>query len=252
MARFWVGVQSSKGKWSKVAHLALTLLLPLLLYVLVRIDFVQLALFAVLLSKWRMFAVRMRYWPAHIRANAVDLMVGLSVVVFMSSTVLSMWQLFWAAFYVVWLLFLKPGSGSRLVSLQAMIGQIAGLSALLLAWGGAPLYVLVLMSWLICYMSARHFFTNFEEPHTSLLAHLWGYFAGALMWVSGHWLLFYGYGLLAQPTLILAVIGYGLAAVYYLDHKDRLSLTWRRQFVVMMVVIVAVIITFSDWGDRAL
>lgn len=252
MARFWIGVQASRGKWSGLAHLALTLLLPMLLYVLVRIDFVPLALFAILLSKWRMFAVRMRYWPAHVRANAVDITVGLSAVLFMASTSVSLWQLFWAALYGLWLLFLKPGSGSRLVSLQAMIGQIAGLSALFLAWGDAPLSVLVLVSWLICYTCARHFFTNFEDSHTSLYAHIWGYFAAALTWVSGHWLLFYAYGLVAQPTLLLTVIGYGLAALYYLDQNDRLSLTWRRQFVVMMVVIVAIVITFSDWGDRAL
>jgi hypothetical protein len=65
-----------------------------------------------------------------------------------------------------------------------------------------------------------------------------------------HWLLFYGQ--LAQPTLLLAVIGYGVATLYYLDHDDRLSSAWRRQFVLMMVAVVVVVLTFSDWGDRAL
>ena len=52
-------------------HLGLLLLLPLIVFVLVRLNFVVLALIIIVLSKWRMFAVRPRFWPANIRANAV-------------------------------------------------------------------------------------------------------------------------------------------------------------------------------------
>jgi hypothetical protein len=67
-------------------HLLLVLVLPLGVFVLVTIDrdFVKVALALVVLSKWRMFAVRPRFWAANIRANGVDLMVGLSIVVFMA------------------------------------------------------------------------------------------------------------------------------------------------------------------------
>ncbi|MBI3624389.1 hypothetical protein HY218_02020, partial [Candidatus Saccharibacteria bacterium] len=69
---------------------------------LVRINFVQLAMILILLSKWRMFVVRPHYWVANIRANAIDLMVGLSLVVFMSHTDAGSWQLLWAIVYGVW------------------------------------------------------------------------------------------------------------------------------------------------------
>ncbi len=249
MARMKLGVRS-KGGVSSAAHLSLTLLLPVLLYVLVRMEFVQLAVLLVVLSKWRMFAVRMRYWPANIRANAVDLMVGISAVIFMASTTAVVWQLLWAILYGLWLIFLKPGSTKLLISIQAGVAQVTAFMALFLAWGHAPLVLLVMMSWLICYLCARHFFTSFDEPYASLYSHTWGYFGGALVWLLAHWLLFYG--LLAQPTLLLTVIGYGVATLYYLDHDDRLSITWRRQFVLMMVAIIIVVLTFSDWGDRAL
>jgi len=239
-----------KSGFSHVLHLGLTALLPILLYVLVRIEFVQLAAALVILSKWRMFAVRPRYWPANIRANAVDIMVGLSVVVFMSTTSVGLWQLVWAFAYGLWLVFLKPGSSVLLVSLQAVVAQLTALMALFLLWGDAPLIVLVAASWSVCYLCARHFFTNFDEPYNSLYSHVWGYFAAALVWVVGHWLLFYG--VLAQPTLLLVVIGYGLAAIYYLEHTDRLTDMWRQQFIIMMVIIVAIVLTFSDWGDKAI
>lgn len=239
-----------KSGFSHLVHLGLTILLPLILYVLVRIDFSLLAALFILISKWRMFAVRPRYWLANIRANGVDVMVGLSVVVFMSSTPSGVWQLVWVVLYGLWLVFLKPGSSLAKISLQAVVGQFVGLMALFLAWGDASMYLLVIMSWIICYLAARHFFTSFDEPYTALYAHTWAYFAAALTWLLSHWLLFYG--VLAQPTLLLTVIGYGLAALYYLEHTDRLSILLRRQFIFIMVAVVVVVLVFSDWVDKAI
>ena len=108
-----------------------------------------------------------------------------------------------------------------MVSIQGMAGLLFGLSAIFLDWGGSPLYWLVIASAVVCYLTARHFFDSFDEPYAKLLSYLWAYFATALTWVLGHWLLFYGP--IAQPTLLLVAVGYGLAALYYLDHYDKLS-----------------------------
>jgi hypothetical protein len=83
-----------------------------------------------------------------------------------------------------------------------------------------------------------------------LYAHTWGYFAAALAWLLGHWLLFYG--AVAQPTLILSVAGLVCGGLYYLEETDRLSILWRRQFVFILVAILVVILVFSDWGDKAI
>lgn len=236
--------------FSHVIHQFLTILLPVLIFVVVRIGFVQMAVALILLSKWRMFAVRPRYWAAHIRANAVDIIVGVSVVIFMSQTGSELWHLIWAIVYGMWLILIKPGSTIAKISLQAAMGQAFGLMALFLAWGEAPLLALVLSTWAICYLSARHFFSSFDEAYSSLLSHAWGYFAGAVIWVLGHWLLFYGS--VAQPTLLLSVVGFGLSALYYFDQKDRLSPLLRRQFVFIMIAIIMVVLVFSDWGDKAI
>jgi len=236
--------------FSHIFHILLTLLLPALMFVLVRINLAQIAAILVLISKWRMFAVRPRYWPANIRANAVDLIIGLSSLVFMVNTSYASWQLVWAAVYAVWLLFIKQGSSVLKISLQAGLGQVFGLMALYMGWGDAPAVVLIIASWAVCYLSARHFFTSFDEPYSSLLSHYWGYFAGALAWVLSHWLIYYG--VLAQVTLILSVLGFGLAALYYLDKFDRLSTLLRRQFVFIMVAILVVVIVFSNWGDKTI
>lgn len=230
-------------------HGVLLVVLPIVVFVLVRLDFVQLALSVVVLSKWRMLAVRPRFWAANVRANAVDLMVGLSVVSFMAHASDNLvFQLMWVVLYAIWLMVIKPASSRVMVSLQAAIGQLAALMALFVAWTDGPLFGLTLAGGVICFMAARHFLDVFEEPYAKLLAYTWGYFGAALTWTLGHWLIFYG--AIAQPTLLLSIIGYGLAGMYYLDHEGRLGNGVRRQIVFIMIAIVVVVLAFSDWGDK--
>jgi hypothetical protein len=228
-------------------HLGLVLVLPVAIFVLVRLDFVWPAVGIIVLSKWRMFAVKPRFWAANVRANAVDLMVGLSIVLFMTHSG-NLLQVVWAVLYAVWLLAIKPGSSVTLVTAQAFIGQFAALSALYLAWADGPVYGLTLLSGLFCFLAARHFLDAFDEPYAKMLAYIWGYFGAALAWLLSHWLLFY-HGV-AQPTLLLSTVGYGMAVLYYLDHNDRLGKGTRRQFIFIMVAIVVVVLAFSDWGDK--
>jgi hypothetical protein len=228
-------------------HLILIVVLPVATLILVRLDFVQLALSVIVLSKWRMFAVKPRFWFSNVRANAVDIMVGLSVVLFMAHAGL-LWQLVWAVLYGSWLLIIKPRSDSLTMTCQAFIGQIVALSALYLVWGNGPVYGLTALTGLFCFLAARHFLDAFDEPYAKMLAYIWGYFGAALAWILSHWLLFYKD--VSQPTLLLSTLGYGLALLYYLDHNEKLSIGLRRQFVFIMVAIVIVVLAFSDWGDK--
>lgn len=228
--------------FSQFLHVSLNIILPLIVFVLVRIEFVPLAVALILLSKWRMFVVRPRFWVANLRANSIDIIVGLSFLLFMSESTSAVVQLAWAAGYAVWLTAIKPASSIFMVSLQAMIGLFFGLSALFLSLGGSPLYWLVLLAGLVCYLSARHFLDSFDESYAKLLAYSWGFFGATLTWVLGHWLLFYGNGLIAQPTLMLTAVGYGLAALYYLDHYDRLSKPVRIEILVITIIIALAIV----------
>jgi hypothetical protein len=223
-------------------------LLPLLVFLLVRTDFVQPALSLILLSKWRMFAVRPRFWVANIRANAIDIFMGVSVLAFMINTHSEVAQFVWALLWIGWLIGIKPRADTLWVSIQAMIGFAVGLTAMFLAWDHAPLAILVGGAGLLCFFAAHHFFDSFDEPYTRMLAYCWGYFGAALVWVLGHWLLFYGP--VAQPTLLLVALGFGLGTLYYLDHFDKLSLNIRRQVIFVMVAVLLVVLTFSDWGDK--
>jgi hypothetical protein len=159
-------IKPARG-FSHVLHIVFNVLLPVIAYVLVRIDFVSLAILLVLLGKWRMFAVRPRYWMANLIANGVDIMTGISFVIFMANTSEKWWQIFWVVLYALWLTRLKPRSDVLSVSAQAMVGQLLGLSVLFLKFGDAPLATLVAATWVITYVAARHFLTSFEEPHSA-------------------------------------------------------------------------------------
>jgi hypothetical protein len=242
-------IKPAKG-FSHVLYITLNVLLPILAYILVRIDFVGLAIGLVLLSKWRMFAVRPRYWIANLVSNGVDIMVAVSLILFMAGTSVAWWQLFWAVLYGAWLLWLKPRYDVLSVSAQAMVGQLLGLSVIYLKFGDSSIVALVAGTWLVTYLSARHYLTSFEESHSALLAQIWGYFSASLAFVLAHWLLFYG--TIAQIIVILTVIGYGLAAMYYLDATDRLSQTLQKQLLGIMLAILLVIVVFSNWTGATL
>jgi hypothetical protein len=237
-----------KSGFSYILHIGLNALLPLMVFILVRAGFSEIALLLILLSKWRMFAVRYRYWLANIRANGVDMLVSLSLLIFMINTNSEVWQLLWVLVYILWLVVLKPGSNVLSVSIQALVGQFLGLMAVFVWLSGAPLYQLIIAGWVVCYLSARHFFTVFDESFTSLYAHTWGYFAAALIWVLGHWLLFYG--VFAQPTVLLTVLGFGFASLYYLKQNDRLDTLLRKQILLVMLAIIVVVLVFSDWSSK--
>jgi hypothetical protein len=231
-------------------HIVLIILLPVAAYVLVRIDFVSLAILLIFLSKWRMFAVRPRYWVANIIASGVDLMVSVAFVLFMANTSVHWWQLFWMVAFISWSVALKPRSDVLSVSAQAMVGQLLGLAVLFLKFGDTSLLALVAGTWLVAYLAARHFLSSFEEPHTALLAHTWAYFAAGLAFVLGHWLLFYG--IVAQIIVILTTIGYSLAALYYLESNERLTIRLKRQLLAIMGAILVIVVVLSDWSGATI
>lgn len=240
-------LKPSRG-YAHVFYVSLNVLLPLTVVVLVRGAFAWLAIALILLSKWRMFAVRPRFWGANIRANAIDIIVGLSVLGFMVTATTGWYQGIYAVLWILWLIILKPKSDVLSVSLQACIGFGAGLTAIFALWSTQSLIMLIFAVGFLSFFAAYHFFYSFDEPHRTLLAYLWAYFAAALTWILGHWLVFYWF--IAQPTVILVSVGMVLGTLYYLDHFDRLTAVLRRQLVfigIATLVIIWTALVYFHW-----
>ena len=249
MKQFAAKIKPSNG-YAHLAYNALNILLPFVVYILVSWDLVLVAIAVILLSKWRMLAVRPHFWPANIRANAVDIMVNIALLMFMVQTASMALRLGWVGLYLLWLLAVKPATGLLMVSIQAFLGMVSALLALFLVLGDASVLTLTGLTGIICYVSARHFFDSFEEPFARLLSYLWAYFAAGLVWVLAHWLLYYS--VVAQPVLLLTAIGCGLATLYYLDHRDKLSGAIQKQIIFIMLATVAIVMIFPGWSDKVI
>ncbi|HUY53085.1 MAG TPA: hypothetical protein VMV24_00720 [Candidatus Dormibacteraeota bacterium] len=233
-----------------VIHVGLNALLPFLLFILMHFDpWFAITLF--LISKWRVLAVKPRYWLPNLRANGIDIIVGLSYLEFLNHTNSEIMQLVFAVLYVVWLTVIKPKSSSIFIAMQAFFGQFIGLMAIFSFQSSLapPLVLLIISTWLVCYLTARHFFTIFDEPFASMYSHAWGYFSAALVWVLGHWLLYY-YGTYAQPTVLLSSMGLGLGSLYYLKENGELNSQSKKQIVMVMIALVFVIVFLSDWSSK--
>lgn len=216
---------------------------------LVRADFTPVALAVVLISKWRVFAVRPRFWLANIRTNAVDAIVGVSALALINGTEAQLVQLIYAALWMGWLIIIKPRNDVFWMSVQAFIGQTVGLFAVFSTWDHAPLWGLIVAVGSVCFFAAHHFFYGFDEQYIKLLSYIWAYFGAMLTWILGHWLVFY-YQIVAQPALILTAMAFSVGTLYYLDHFEKLSRIIRRQVIFILITLLLVIVVFSDWGDK--
>jgi hypothetical protein len=126
-----------------------------------------------------------------------------------------------------------------------MVAQALALIAFYGSFSGSSIIVVVLATWLICYSSARHFFSGFEDDDAHIISHVWALFGAQLAWVLSHWTLTYGF--IPQIALLLTVIGYCLAVCYYLHSLSRLKVNVRNQFIFVTILVIVVVALFSEW-----
>lgn len=199
-----------RSRISEIAYISLNIALAATLYIIVTTSQSPwLAVVVLLASKWRILAVRPRFWFANLVANMVDIIVGASVVVLLASSQgHTITQLLITGLYIVWLLFIKPRSRRSYVAIQAAVAVFSGVTALSLvsyAWDAA---FFVLAMWVIGYVVARHVLGSYEEVHTTLYSMISGLLFAELGWIGFHWLMAYpipGAGTLQLSQLALFI-----------------------------------------------
>lgn len=186
---------------NEVIYVSLNVGLSIALMLIVRVTgLVWPALILVLLSKWRIFAVRPQFWFANIQANLVSLIVSISYVVFVyavgqlniGDTQILVLQLLLAALDACWLLFLKPKSKRKYIVFQAGVALFVGVTAVFsisYGWIATPV---VLLMWLIGYATAKHILSNYDdEDRVVLLSLSWGMILAEIGWIAYHWTIAY-------------------------------------------------------------
>ena len=208
---------------SEVVYTVLNIAFAIALVVVIRYtESIPLALGLVLISKWRVLAVRARYWFVNIRSNLVDIIVSVSVVLHLYTINAAAIDDFRkiilmgiaTALYIVWLLIIKPRSKRSYVAAQAGIAILLGTAALYTVSFSWPASVVVLGMWLIGFSAANHVLNSYDdETHPLFLSLVWSMVFAEIGWVAYHWTIAYSLPfvtmlLVPQVAIIALLLGF--------------------------------------------
>lgn len=212
---------------SELVYTILNIALAVAVLLIVRYtEAVWFAMVLVLLSKWRVFAVRPRFWWANLRSNMVDFIVSISIVIHLYAvsvaTIGDTTKLFLmiglTVAYIIWLLFIKPRSKRSYMAVQAGTAVFLGMSALFMISYNWPVSIVVFGAWLIGYSSARHILGSYDDETYGLFLGLaWGFVVAEIAWVAYHWAI--AYPLPIVPTLMIPQVALVVTLVTFLAYK---------------------------------
>ena len=249
----YVLVRKSRNIASSAVHVLLNILLGVgAVFVTVFSANPALGIVLVLMSKWRVFAVRSRYLWINIKSNLVDFIVGLSVV-FLSyaagSSLLPI-HIILIVMYVVWLLFIKPMSSEGGYLTQSLIAVFLGISATTIMTANLDPTLPILLAFLIGYAASRHVLVQTESENFALTTLACGLVFAEIAWLCHAWAIIYSFGetgiKIPQSAIILTIFAF----VY--NYARQAAVRYREDFrfknilgpVIFGVVLIGIIVLF--------
>jgi hypothetical protein len=244
---------------SELVYLLLNVGLAAALLIVVWVVASPIPAFAlVLLSKWRVLAVRPRYWFAHVQANLVDLIVSLGLVVLLyaagrgdSGEGIAI-QIVLTLLYVVWLLLLKPRTKRTYVVAQAGVALVVGTIALYSQSYGWPSSIVVIAMFVLGYATARHVLSAYSDSNLTMMSLIWGFIIAQIGWLSYHWLVAYDIPFvdtlkIPQVTIVTVALSFLAERVYnsYAKHGSVKSSDITLPALLSLGIIVVVLALFN-------
>lgn len=193
---------------------------------------ILLAFILVLVSKWRVFAVRPRYWRVNVLSNLVDFTVGFSVVGLMYAATGAQggglyYQIVLSVLYAIWLIGIKPRSSKIMVSVQAGVALLLGYWSLSMLVDDVPLMIFVGLCALVAYGVARHVLVNnYHDPDVALVGLAYSLLMAQFAWAAYHWNVAYVIpGVeqipVSQFAIVSLLISFAMARVYNHLSQDQ-------------------------------
>ncbi len=252
----YVLARKSRNIASSLVHVFLNLLLGVgVVLITVLSGSPLIGILLVLVSKWRIFAVRSRYFFLNLKANLVDIIVGISVVLlaysggsaFLVSDVILM------IFYPIWLLFIKPLSSEAANLAQSLIAVFLGMSATTIMCVGVNSILLVILAFLIGYAASRHILIQSNDKDFTLTTLVCGLVFAEIAWLSNSWSIVYTYEnlglsgvMVPQLAIILTIFAfvYNYARQAVIKYQDDFRFVHIIGPVVFGLVLIGVIVVF--------
>ena len=244
-----------------IVHVVLNVALAVAVFASIKISSsFYIAIAIVVVSKWRVFAVRRQYWIANLAAGIVDLTVGLGIVGLlylasisgMSTYSIFNIQIILTLFYIIWLLFIKVQNGKKAMQIQAGIGLMFGSWAIFAFEHNMYLAVVVILMYFVGYGCSRHaLLAQQKQNYLGLVSVVLGLLTAELAWAYCHWNISYGLNTMGefkipQATIVMLLVGYIVIALQSAirSKKDAVKRFSRIATSVVAAVAVAVIIVF--------
>lgn len=209
--------RKSRNIASTMVHIFLNLLLGIgAVLITVLSNSPVLGLILVLVSKWRVFAVRSRFLLLNLKSNLVDIIVGVSVVLltyYAGPSFLPV-DFILMVIYCIWLLIIKPLSSENATLIQSLIAVFLGISASTITSATLNPIIIALLAFLIGYAGSRHVLSQTNDPNFTLSTLVCGLVFAEVAWLCYSWSIIYTFGSTGVRIPQLAIILTIFAFVY--------------------------------------
>lgn len=249
-------VRKSRNLASSVIHILLNITLAIIASSITIIsDNLFLGFIPILASKWRIFAVRPRFWSINLRSNLVDLIVGFSFVIlnYSSGLDLNFAHFAFTALYILWLTVLKPKSSESAIIAQSLISVVVGSASAIIILPLEHSIYLVFVCAFLGYSATRHFLSQKTDQKNSYLPLLSALLFAEITWISHLWLISYHFKLLhliiPQLSLILLLfsISFGSILKSILEREKEVKIKdFIKPFLFGLILSLILILFFSN------
>ena len=247
----YVLARKSRNIASTMVHIFLNLLLGVgAVLVTVLSNSPILGLILVLASKWRVFAVRARYFMLNLKSNLADIIVGVSVVLiaYYAGPAFLPVDFVLMAFYSIWLLFIKPLSSETATMIQSLITVFMGITASVIMTANLDAIAITLLSFLIGYSASRHILSQSEDRDFTLTTLVCGLLFAEIAWLCHSWSIIYTFGdtgiRVPQLAIILTIFTfvYNYTRQAVIKYQDEFRLKYVLGPLIFGIALICIIV----------
>ena len=240
-----LGKLKGRNITSSILHILFNAVFATMVFLAINIGGqIEVALILILVSKWRIFAVRSRYWGVNILANLVDIVVGFGMVglIYLAGAIqgqLGFWtQIFITLLYATWLISLFVGTWV----VMAVAHNFSSIP-----------FLVELLLFIIGYSSARHVLSTHKEEQVQTLSLIFGLIVAEIGWLASHWTIGYEFYLssafkLPQVAIIITLLGL-ISERFYSSTRTGRSI-WSSEYsapvLFSVLAIIVMLIYFSS------
>lgn len=252
----YVLIRKSRNVISSILHVVLNVLLGVgsILITVVTGNWI-IGLLLVIISKWRVFAVRPRYWGVNVLSSLVDFIVGISFVfiAYCSGTAFLPIHAVLAAGYCIWLIFIKPQSSELFAEIQSLFAVFLGSTAVTMLYASSNSIFIVAFCYLLGFAASRHILVQSDDNNFGLATISCGLISAEIAWLCGNWLIVYTFGntgiAIPQLAIILTIFSFIANRVFKsgIEHDGKVNLSEIITPAIFSVLIIAIlVIWFSN------